>query len=119
MNKKKVLIGIGVVFAILILIALLLPFLVNVDKLRPEVQKQASDALGRNVTIGELKLAVFSGGGTAADISIAEDPAFSPQPFFPAKSLDVGVELMPLILSKALHVNTLTLQEPQINLVRR
>src|SRR4051812_15651083 len=119
MNKKKVLIGVGVVVAVLILIALVLPLLVNVDKLRPEVQKQASDALGREVTIGELKLAVFSGGVTAKDISIADDPAFSQQPFVTAKSLDVGVELMPLIFSKALHVNTLTLQEPQINLVRR
>ncbi len=119
MNKKKVLIGVGVVFAVLILIALLLPLLVNVDKLRPEVQAQASKALGRNVTIGELKLAVFSGGVTAKDISIADDPAFSQQAFVTAKSLDVGVDLMPLIFSKALHVNTLTLEEPQINLVRR
>src|SRR3954469_10944237 len=118
MNKKKVLIGIGVVFAILILIALLLPFLVNVDKLRPEVQKQASDALGREVTIGELKLAVFSGGVTANDISIADDPTFSQQAFVKAKSLDVGVDLMPLIFSKALHVNTLTLQEPEIHLIK-
>src|SRR3954471_9710831 len=118
MNKKKVLIGVGVVFGVLVLIALVLPLLVNVDKLRPEVQKQASDALGRNVTIGELKLAVFSGGVTAKDISIADDPAFSQQPFVTAKSLDVGVDLMPLIFSKALHVNTLTLQEPEIHLVK-
>src|SRR3954468_22741254 len=118
MNKKKVLIGVGVIFAVLILIGLLLPLLVNVDKLRPQVQEQASKALGRSVTIGELKLAVFSGGVTAKDISIADDPAFSQQPFVTAKSLDVGVDLMPLIFSKALHVNTLTLQEPEIHLVK-
>src|SRR3954467_8771435 len=118
MNKKKVLIGVGVVFALLILIALLLPLLVNVDKLRPQVQEQASKALGRNVVIGELKLAVLSGGVTAKDISIADDPAFSQQPFLTAKSLDVGVDLMPLIFWKALHVNTLTLEEPEIHLIR-
>jgi len=116
MNKKKVLIGVGVVFAALILIALLLPLLVNVDRLRPEVQKQASAALGREVTIGNLKLSIFSGGVTAKDITIADDPAYSKQPFVTAKSLDVGVELMPLIFSKALHVNTLTLQEHEIHL---
>ena len=118
MNKKKVLIGVGVVFAVLILIALLLPLLVNVDRLRPEVQKQASAALGREVTIGKLSLSIFSGGVTANDISIADDPAFSKQAFVTAKSLDVGVDLMPLIFSKALHVNTLTLQEPEIHLVK-
>src|SRR3954467_2031141 len=118
MNKKKVLIGVGVVFGVLILIALLLPLLVNVEKLRPEVQEQASKALGRNVTIGKLKLAIFSGGVTASEISIADDPAFSKQPFVTAKSLGVGVDLMPLIFSKALHVNTLTLEEPEIHLIR-
>lgn len=118
MNKKKILIGVGVVFAVLILIALLLPLLVNVDRLRPEVQKQASDALGREVTIGKLSLSIFSGGVTANDIAIADDPSFSKQAFVTAKSLDVGVDLMPLIFSKALHVNTLTLQEPEIHLVK-
>src|SRR3954465_11428555 len=118
MNKKKVLIIIGVIFCVLILAALILPFLVNVDKLRPQVQTQASAALGREVTIGKLELAVLSGGVTAKDISISDDPGFSNQPFVKAKSLDVGVDLWPLIFSKALHVNTLTLQEPEIHLVK-
>ena len=118
MNKKKILIAVGVIFAALILIALLLPLLVNVDRLRPEVQTQASAALGREVTIGKLELSIFSGGVTAKDIAIADDPAFSEQAFVKAKSLDVGVDLMPLIFSKALHVNTLTLQEPEIHLVK-
>jgi AsmA protein len=118
MNKKKILIIVGAIFAVLILIALLLPLLVNVDKLRPAVQTQASAALGRDVTIGKLELAVFSGGVTAKDISIADDPGFSNQPFVKAKSLDVGVDLWRLIFSKALHVNTLTLQDPEIHLVK-
>src|SRR5436305_1184173 len=118
MNKKKILIAVGVIFGVLIVVALLLPLLVNVDHFRPQVQAQASAALGREVTIGELKLAVFSGGVTAKDISIGDDPAFSQQAFVKAKSLDVGVDLLPLIFSKALHVNTLTLQEPEIHLIK-
>src|SRR3954469_3064371 len=104
MNNTKVLVTVGVIFGVLVLAALILPFLVNVDKLRPEVQTQASAALGRQVTIGKLELAVFSGGVTAKDISIADDPGFSNQPFVRAKSLDVGVALWPLIFSQALHV---------------
>src|SRR3954469_8090596 len=118
MNRKKVLIIVGVIFAVLILVALLLPLFVNVDKLRPEVQTQASAALGREVTIGKLQLSVFSGGVTAKDVSISDDPGYSNQPFVKAKSLDVGVDLWPLIFSKALHVNTLTLQDPEIHLVK-
>src|SRR3954465_12122411 len=118
MNKKKVLIIVGVIFAVFVLIALVLPLFVNVDKLRPEVQTQASAALGREVTIGKLELSVFSGGVMAKDVSISDDPGYSNQPFVKAKSLDVGVDLWPLIFSKALHVNTLTLQEPEIHLVK-
>src|SRR4051812_15361149 len=118
MNRKKVLIIVGGVLAVFILVALLLPLFVNVDKLRPEVQTQASAALGREVTIGKLELSVFSGGVTAKDIAIADDPGYSNQPFVRAKSLDVGVDLWPLIFSKALHVNTLTLQDPEIHLVK-
>ena len=54
----------------------------------------------------------------ADDISIADDPAFSQTPFVQAKSLKVGVELMPLIFSKTLNVTDLTLNQPEINLVR-
>jgi len=35
-----------------------------------------------------------------------------------AQALKVGVELMPLIFSKALHVTNITRDEPQVSLVR-
>ena len=118
MNKKKVLIIVGIIIGVLIVVALALPLLVNVDKLRPQVEQQASAALGREVTIGKLSLAVLAGGVTADEITIADDPAFSNQPFVKAKSLDVSVDLWPLILSKALHVNALSLNDPEIHLVK-
>jgi AsmA protein len=52
------------------------------------------------------------------DISIADDPAFSKSPFLTAKSLKVGVELMPLIFSKQLNVTGIVLDEPQITLLK-
>jgi AsmA protein len=118
MNKKKNYTLVGIVVAVFIVVLLLLPLLVNVDTLRPQVEQQASAALGRDVTIGKLSLAVLAGGVTADDITIADDPAFSNQPFVKAKSLDVSVDLWPLILSKALHVNALSLNDPEIHLVK-
>jgi AsmA protein len=70
------------------------------------------------VTIGDLSLALISGGITARDIGIADDPSFSQQPFLRAKSLAVGVELMPLIFSRSLHVTSLTLDQPNLTLLR-
>jgi AsmA protein len=116
--KRKLLIALGIFVALVLILAVALPLLVNADRYRPEVESQASAALGREVKIGKLSLSLFSGGVSASDISVADDPAFSSKPFLQAKSLDVGVELMPLIFSKALHVTSLTLQEPEIHLVR-
>jgi AsmA protein len=55
---------------------------------------------------------------TADNISIADDPAFGTNPFVTAKSLKVGVELMPLITSKELRVTDITLEQPEITLLK-
>ena len=68
--------------------------------------------------VGNLNLSVFSGTVTADNISIAEDPAFSKELFVTAKSFKAGVEVMPLIFSKTLHITGITLSEPQITLLQ-
>ncbi len=68
--------------------------------------------------MGNLSLTLFSGSVSADDISIADDPAFSKSAFVQAKSLKVGVEMMPLIFSKTLNVTELTLKQPEISLVK-
>jgi AsmA protein len=77
-----------------------------------------SSALGRQVKVGNLKLSIWNGSVSADDLSISDDPAFNTQPFVRAQALDVGVDLMPLIFSKELHVNDLTLTDPQVALYR-
>ncbi len=54
----------------------------------------------------------------ADQLSIADDPKFSNSPFIQAKSLEVGVELLPLIFSKQLHVTNLRIDHPEITLLR-
>src|SRR5450755_1061909 len=109
---------IGIVVAVLVLIAIALPFLINVNAFRPRLESALSQALGREVKVGNLSLSILSGSVSAEDLSIADDPAFSKDPFIRAKSLKVGVEVMPLILSKALHVTDITLEKPEIALLR-
>ncbi len=115
--KRAIRIG-AIVVGILIVILLALPFLVDVNAFRPKLESELSTALGRQVKVGNLSLSIFSGSVSADDISIADDPAFSKNPFVTAKSLKVGVEIMPLIFSKTLHVTGITLEEPQITLLR-
>jgi len=107
-----------VVAAVLIVVVIALPFLVNVNNFRPQIESNLSSALGRPVKVGNLGLSIFSGSVEADQLSIADDPKFSSAPFIQAKSLQVGVELLPLIFSKQLNVTNLRIDHPEINLLR-
>ncbi|MBI1749929.1 MAG: AsmA family protein, partial [Acidobacteria bacterium] len=109
---------IGIVVAILLVLAIALPLLVNVNSFRPQIESRLSAALGRQVKVGNLSLSVLSGGVGADQLSIADDPKFSNAPFITAKSLKVGVELMPLIFSKQLNVTEIVINDPEIALLR-
>jgi AsmA protein len=108
----------AIVVALLIVVAIALPFLVNVNAFRPQIESSFSSALGRPVKVGNLSLSILSGSVEADQLSIADDPKFSSAPFIQAKSLQVGVELLPLIFSKQLNVTKLLIEHPQITLVR-
>lgn len=108
----------GIVIVVLLLIVITIPFLINVNSFRPKLESALTEALGREVKVGNLSLSILSGSVSAEDLSIADDPAFSKDPFIRAKSLKVGVEVMPLIFSKKLHVTDITLDKPEIALLR-
>jgi AsmA protein len=70
------------------------------------------------VELGNLSLSLLGGSLSADNISIGDDPKFSSAPFLTAKSLNVGVEMMPLIFSKTLNVTGVTIASPQVTLLR-
>ena len=108
---------IGIIIAVLVVIVIAAPFFINVNSFRPEIESRLSDSLGRNVKVGNLSLSIISGSVGADQLSIADDPKFSSSPFITAKSLKVGVELMPLIFSKQLNVTELVIEQPEISLL--
>ncbi len=120
-NKKK---GFGFFKVLALLVVLLLaaiialPFLIDANQFKPKLETEITSALGREVKVGNLKLSILSGGVAADDISIADDPLFSTTPFVQAKSLQVGVELRPLIFSKEVRVTRIALDQPEIRLIR-
>ena len=111
---RYILIGIGVLIVLLIVV----PFFIPVNQFKPAIEEKASAALGRKVQLGNLSLSLWRGALTAQDLSVGDDPKFSPSPFLTAKSLSVGVEIMPLIFSKQLNVTDITIDEPQVTLLR-
>ncbi|HEY7406161.1 MAG TPA: AsmA family protein, partial [Candidatus Angelobacter sp.] len=115
---KRLLVVSGIVVAVLLVIVVLVPLFINVDSFRPQLEEKLSAALNRHVQIGKLEASILSGGASASNISIADDPAFNKGPFLTASSVKVGVELMPLIFSRQLKVTSITVQKPEITLLK-
>ncbi|HUE55781.1 MAG TPA: AsmA family protein [Candidatus Udaeobacter sp.] len=116
MNRtlRNLLIIVGAIFVVL----LVAPFLIPVNQFRPTIEEKASAALGRKVQLGDLSLSLLTGSLSAENLSIGDDPKFSSSPFLTAKSLKVGVEILPLIFSKSLNVTGVTIDTPQVTLLR-
>jgi len=115
---KRLVKWIAIIIAILIVVALALPFLIDVNTFRPRIESELTNALGRNVTVGNLKLSLWSGSLAADNIAIADDSAYGNAPFVKAEALNVGVNMVPLILSKKLEIRDITLTRPQVSLLR-
>jgi hypothetical protein len=115
---KRILLIAAIVAAVLVAVAIAIPFLLDVNVFRPQLESYLSSALGRQVKVGNLRLSILQQSVRAETISIADDPAFSAEPFVKAKSLAVGVELIPLLTSRKLRVTNLTLESPEIVLLR-
>jgi AsmA protein len=109
---------VGAAVALLLLVAVAVPFLLDANQFRPLLQSALGAALGREVKVGNLKLSLLSGGLTADDLSVADDPVFSHSPFVQAKSLHIGVDLLTLLFSRRLTVTSLTIDQPQIWLIQ-
>jgi AsmA protein len=115
---KRTAIILGILLCLVLVAVLAIPFLVDANRYRSTLEAKLSETLGRQVSIGDLKLAILSGSVAAGDISISEDPAFGSTPFLRAQSLKVGVELMPLILSRTLNVTGIAIDKPDIDLIQ-
>jgi AsmA protein len=116
--KRVLLIGGAIVVGLVLVVALGFWLFSDANRFRPTLEDKLSAALGRKVTVGKIRLALLSGGMSVDDLAIADDPAFSAQPFVTAKGVTVGVDLMPLILSRSLRVESFRLDQPRVVLLR-
>src|ERR1700692_1734379 len=116
-NMSRTLRIVLIIVGLLVVLVVVAPFLIPVNQFRPTIEEKASAALGRKVEVGNLSLSLISGSLSAENLSIGDDPKFSSSPFLTAKSVKVGVEMMPLIFSKTLNVTGVTIDPPQVTLL--
>jgi AsmA protein len=115
---KKALIIVGIVLALVIIVVIAVPFFIDANAFKPTLESDLSTTLGRQVQIGNISLKIWSGSIAVDNVAIADDPAFSHNPFLTAQQLKAGVALMPLVFSKKLEVLSLTIDNPQVSLIR-
>jgi AsmA protein len=116
--RRPLLIVLGSIVVLVLLIAIAIPLFLNADAFRTRIETALTTSLGRKVTLGKLDLSVLTGNLVATNASIADDPAFSNQPFLVASKVKIGIEIFPLIFSREVHVTGFAIDAPQITLLR-
>ncbi len=74
---KKIVYIVGGIIVLLLAAVVILPFVIDVNRFRPDIERLMGEALNRKVSIGNIQLSILSGGVAVDDLTIADDPAFS------------------------------------------
>ena len=117
-RTRSAVIAAAVVVAVLIVTALALPRLFDINAYRPQVQAAIATRLHRDVALGRMHLSLVPLGLGIEDAVIADDPEFeTSRPFVRADQLYVRFDPMAL-LHRRLSIQSLELRQPVIELRR-
>ncbi|MCU0577753.1 MAG: AsmA family protein [Desulfobacterota bacterium] len=114
---KKLAIGAGIVFALVVILALL-PFAVDLNKHKGAILEHIRTVTARQVDFGSIRLTILTGlGAEITGMRIADDPAFSTGDFLTLKGAKVKVALLPMI-KREIKVRKVVLDEPRLSIIR-
>ncbi len=115
---RKLAIAVGVVVLLIIVAALVLPHVIDVNQYRGQIQAQVQKQLNRPVQLGEMSLSVVPLAVEIQNVSIGDDPGFrSNLPVAQVQRLNVSLKLLPL-LTRDVELQRLRLEHPTIELIR-
>ena len=118
MRKAITITGIVVV----VIVAALLIVVANLNRIvngkKDFFLAKAETAVGREVTIERIRVSLRGGVGVQlVNVTLADDPSFSSEPFLEAASVQLDAKLLPL-LRKQFELKRVVLREPLVRLVR-
>ena len=119
MKSKRIWVVAGVAVGVILIGLLVLEHFLDADTYRGQIEAALTSALGRQVQLGHLSFSIFSGSLEASSPSIADDPAFSHQPFLTASDIKIGVKTWDLVFDRQLHITGIAVDQPKITLLRR
>ena len=116
----KIILSIVTAFFLLVIIAAVtLPFFIDPNDFKPEIQTAVKESTGRELLIdGNLELSVFPWIGiSTGKLSLSNAEGFSDKPFAEISESDVKVKLIPL-LSKKVEISRIVLKGLVLNLAK-
>lgn len=114
---RKVAAALAGIFLVLVLLAVSLPFLIDLSRYKSYFLPQIEAALGRRVDVASIRLSLFPFGARVKSVQIEDDPNFSNDHFFSSESVVVRVRILPL-LRREVEVEELIFDGPQVRLVQ-
>lgn len=116
-GRRRVLTVAGILLALLLLV--LLPPLINVNRFRHRITQSVSESLGRPVRIDSVTLNVLPMPGfTLENFSVGDDPAFSAEPVIRAQTVRATLRVWSL-WRRRVEFSRISLDDPSVNLVHR
>jgi len=104
---------------LLVLLGLLLPPFINVNRYRKRAAAAIGRALGREVTVSNIELKLLPRPGLVlSNFVVADDPSYGAEPMLHAATVTAYIRLTSLWRGR-LEIGTLELDSPSLNLVRR
>lgn len=115
----KLIKGLLGIVGLLIVIAVIIPFVVDPNEYKGEITKAVKESTGRDLTIdGDLTLSLFPWIGVEmGKTSLSNAAGFGEKPFAAIDEVNVKVKLLPL-LTKQVEVSTVVLKRLDLNLAK-
>ncbi len=111
-------VAVAIILVFLVGVILLLPFLLDLNQYRDQYLPVLEDALHRKVSVEDARLTLFPKLGVQLkDVVIADDPAFSAEPFMAVPSVQVVVQWKPL-LQRRVQVESVLIENPVVRVIR-
>jgi len=111
-------VAVAIGLILLVLIILMLPFLLDLNRYRDQYLPILEQVLHRKIAVEDVRLVLYPKLGVQLrDVVIADDPAFSSSPFLTVPSVQVTVQWRPLF-QRRIQVESLLVQGPVVQVIR-
>jgi len=115
---KKIAIALTIVLALCLILAVLAPFIIDLNKYKGRILSQLKPYFPREVDFQGIDMTILTGlGAEIRGLRISDNPAFSQGDFLRLESLQLQVQILPLI-RKQIKVKKIILKQPVIRLAR-